>query len=1441
MAVDFPGSPTNGQVFSVGGASWRYNGYAWARIPDPGEKGQKGQKGDKGEKGEKGQKGDKGLQGNFGGATFDYTFSDATGTPTDLNTGRLRLNNSTVSSATIIFIDDEDDNGTDIQSFLRTIDDSTSTIKGHVRISNKLNADDFALFTISSASDQSGFHQISVGYVSGSATSFTNGEDIIVTFARTGDQGQKGEQGIQGIPGVQDKIFEGNTEAEVVDTGTDGHFKVTTEGDERFRITPEGYVQVKYAGSSTTGNAPLYIGVTGKSSVTYAGGNADTACVRIEDEGSSDSYYHGLELRSKNSGDVRVYAQDRGNNLADLVFALDSGSGASAGIKERLRINYSGDILTQSLTNYTFNNDNTNTKVLEVTGDGTVGEYGVLNLSGNQNSSANVGAIKFINRENSNSSSHTNINSRNLATIDVFADTSDSNAGDDCGGFIRFITKADGGANAERLRIASEGQIGLSGANYGTSGQVLTSQGVSSAPIWDDLPASITYTLPDTGTDGTNFTTARGSATITLTGTDSTTDAVVITAGDNVKITNTGSGGFTINSQNTDTTYTLPDTGTNGTNFTDARGSATITLTGSDSTTDAVVITAGDNIKITDTGSGGFTINAQNTEGDNTTYTLPDTGTDGTNFTTARGSATITLTGSDSSTDAVVITAGTNVKITDTGSGGFTINAQNTEGPNTTYTLPDTGTNGTNFTDARGSATITLTGSDSTTDAVVITAGDNVKITDTGSGGFTINAQNTEGPNTTYTLPDTGTDGTNFTTSRGSATITLTGSDSSTDAVVITAGDNVKITDTGSGGFTINAQNTEGVNTTYTLPAGGTDSTDFGNGNATITLTGTDSTTDPVTISAGTNVKITGTSATGFTISAKDTNTQIPDTTYDLLAVQTGGNNSDPAIKLDASSGDDDEVQLVGVTHSGITVSRGDDSTINFDTSLQLVARQSSSGSDANPNLDLMGSASVALDTVKFVGGDNVVISRNTNGNEITISSSGTLDVTQLNLNRIRFGPGTAANDDANIEWLGGSNDGYLRISTSDDGGAEYIELGDYDNTDIGGSFTQWMKLNRTELYMARDVRLNAALEDKDGQKGTSGQVLTSTGSQINWVDSSSVGENTNTTYDLSVPSSTTKIRLAGSDGDDDDVEIAAGTNITVTRNNGNKLTIASSATLSGTIDEADKVKVNTSAENEYHNITFVPIGTTNGSHQTLEIDATDQRLAWNPYNNRLQAYDIQAYRLITWSGGSSGTAGQVLTSGGNGGWTWTNASSVGQTYTAGSDYGMTLSGTEFRLKSDRRRNSNSTDIYTGNTHDYTFYDASIGIRWWTSGNEEMRLENDGDLHVDGDIIAYSTTVSDIRLKKDLQIIQNPLDIINEINGYTFTYKKDDKKSAGVVAQEVEKVFPQAVSEKGLPFSSDDDENPDNYKTVEYDQIVGLLVQAVKELSDKVKKLEGKS
>jgi hypothetical protein len=176
-------------------------------------------------------------------------------------------------------------------------------------------------------------------------------------------------------------------------------------------------------------------------------------------------------------------------------------------------------------------------------------------------------------------------------------------------------------------------------------------------------------------------------------------------------------------------------------------------------------------------------------------------------------------------------------------------------------------------------------------------------------------------------------------------------------------------------------------------------------------------------------------------------------------------------------------------------------------------------------------------------------------------------------------------------------------------------------------------------------------------------------------------------------------------------------------------------------------------------------------------------------------------------------------------------------TYTADGNYGMTLSGTAFRLENDRRRNSTTDDVYSGNTHDYTFYDADVGIRWYTAGAEEMRLEDDGDLHVDGNITAYSATVSDKRLKSDIKVIDNALEKVKSLGGYTFTYHKDEKKSAGVIAQEVEKVLPSAVKETKLPFHGKENEV---YKTVEYDQLVGLLIESVKELTERVEELEKK-
>ena len=157
-----------------------------------------------------------------------------------------------------------------------------------------------------------------------------------------------------------------------------------------------------------------------------------------------------------------------------------------------------------------------------------------------------------------------------------------------------------------------------------------------------------------------------------------------------------------------------------------------------------------------------------------------------------------------------------------------------------------------------------------------------------------------------------------------------------------------------------------------------------------------------------------------------------------------------------------------------------------------------------------------------------------------------------------------------------------------------------------------------------------------------------------------------------------------------------------------------------------------------------------------------------------------------------------------------------------------------FTLNADMRQSSN-VDVYVGNTADEIHFDTDVGIRFSTAGAEDMRLTDSGDLHVDGDVIGFSTTISDQRLKHDINKIDNALDKVSQINGYTFTYNDGGKHSAGVIAQEIENVLPSAVESKKLAFSGQDDVE---YKTVHYDQLHGLLIEAIKELKAEIEELK---
>ena len=138
---------------------------------------------------------------------------------------------------------------------------------------------------------------------------------------------------------------------------------------------------------------------------------------------------------------------------------------------------------------------------------------------------------------------------------------------------------------------------------------------------------------------------------------------------------------------------------------------------------------------------------------------------------------------------------------------------------------------------------------------------------------------------------------------------------------------------------------------------------------------------------------------------------------------------------------------------------------------------------------------------------------------------------------------------------------------------------------------------------------------------------------------------------------------------------------------------------------------------------------------------------------------------------------------------------------------------------------------------DHIQFDNNATMRFVVNNGEEMRLEADGDLHVDGDVIAFSTTISDATLKYDINPIDHALDKVAQLTGVTYKYLKDGMESAGLLAQDVEKVMPCAVSERELPLHKNDGKS---YKTLNYDNLHALLIESIKELTAKVEKLEKK-
>lgn len=82
-------------------------------------------------------------------------------------------------------------------------------------------------------------------------------------------------------------------------------------------------------------------------------------------------------------------------------------------------------------------------------------------------------------------------------------------------------------------------------------------------------------------------------------------------------------------------------------------------------------------------------------------------------------------------------------------------------------------------------------------------------------------------------------------------------------------------------------------------------------------------------------------------------------------------------------------------------------------------------------------------------------------------------------------------------------------------------------------------------------------------------------------------------------------------------------------------------------------------------------------------------------------------------------------------------------------------------------------------------------------------------------------STSDANLKTNVHTVENALDVVERLRGVSFDWKESGKSSYGVIAQELEEVLPELV-------------NGTDPKSVNYNGIIGVLIEAIKELSSKV-------
>ena len=315
----------------------------------------------------------------------------------------------------------------------------------------------------------------------------------------------------------------------------------------------------------------------------------------------------------------------------------------------------------------------------------------------------------------------------------------------------------------------------------------------------------------------------------------------------------------------------------------------------------------------------------------------------------------------------------------------------------------------------------------------------------------------------------------------------------------------------------------------------------------------------------------------------------------------------------------------------------------------------------------------------------------------------------------------------------------------------------------------------QAKLDVNGSVRFRSSITDNNNATGSANQVLTATsaGAGVSWASltAASVGALSNVTVTNDTSTATPLFPIFTS---------STGTNIT-------------------------GVNVDTSG------LTFIPTGSgslgigTTSPTRNLDVNGT--------VRFRSGIYDVN---------NTVGSANSVLTADGNGGWSWQPVVSGGGGAISGINVTQDDTGVRYPLLA-AGTNTSTTTQYVDTTD--LVYDTNTNCLGIGSTTPTSRLDIIGDVKVVGIVTASDfNSSSDIKLKTNIQRIANPIEKVLQINGVSFNWKESGKATMGVIAQEVEAVLPELVS----------DTDP---KSVNYNGLIGLLIECIKDQQRQIDEL----